>query len=142
MHGMIRIPGDTFRVASDRHDPEEVPAVVPDGWHVADICQGNFPEEADGYARTSPARAFPADGCGVHDDRQRVGMDGRPVFGQGKPPMLQRPTAFPRSSRIPTKVLKDGSHLCAPNYCRRYRPPARHADPPTYRRVTSGSAAS
>ena len=28
--------------------------------------------------------------------------------------------------RIPRKVLKGGSHLCAPNYCRRYRPAARH----------------
>ena len=27
---------------------------------------------------------------------------------------------------IPRKVLKGGSHLCAPNYCRRYRPAARH----------------
>ena len=31
--------------------------------------------------------------------------------------------------RIPRKVLKGGSHLCAPNYCRRYRPAARHAHP-------------
>jgi formylglycine-generating enzyme required for sulfatase activity len=30
--------------------------------------------------------------------------------------------------RIPCKVLKGGSHLCAPNYCRRYRPAARHAE--------------
>ena len=28
--------------------------------------------------------------------------------------------------RIPRRVLKGGSHLCAPNYCRRYRPAARH----------------
>jgi sulfatase modifying factor 1 len=33
------------------------------------------------------------------------------------------------SIRIPRKVLKGGSHLCAPNYCRRYRPAARHAEP-------------
>ncbi|NOK15106.1 SUMF1/EgtB/PvdO family nonheme iron enzyme, partial [Corallococcus exercitus] len=26
---------------------------------------------------------------------------------------------------IPRRVLKGGSHLCAPNYCRRYRPAAR-----------------
>jgi len=26
-------------------------------------------------------------------------------------------------------VLKGGSHLCAPNYCRRYRPAARYAHP-------------
>ena len=31
--------------------------------------------------------------------------------------------------RIPRKILKGGSHLCAPNYCRRYRPAARHAEP-------------
>ena len=31
--------------------------------------------------------------------------------------------------RIPRKVLKGGSHLCATNYCRRYRPPSRHAEP-------------
>ena len=33
------------------------------------------------------------------------------------------------NTRIPRKVLKGGSHLCAPNYCRRYRPAARHAEP-------------
>jgi formylglycine-generating enzyme len=31
--------------------------------------------------------------------------------------------------KIPRKVLKGGSHLCAPNYCRRYRPAARQAEP-------------
>jgi formylglycine-generating enzyme required for sulfatase activity len=31
--------------------------------------------------------------------------------------------------KIPRKVLKGGSYLCAPNYCRRYRPAARHAEP-------------
>ena len=30
--------------------------------------------------------------------------------------------------KIPRKVLKGGSHLCAPNFCRRYRPAARHAE--------------
>jgi formylglycine-generating enzyme required for sulfatase activity len=30
--------------------------------------------------------------------------------------------------RIPRKVLKGGSHLCAPNYCLRYRPAARHPE--------------
>jgi formylglycine-generating enzyme required for sulfatase activity len=30
---------------------------------------------------------------------------------------------------IPRKVLKGGSHLCAPNYCRRYRPAARFPEP-------------
>jgi formylglycine-generating enzyme len=30
---------------------------------------------------------------------------------------------------IPRKVLKSASHLCAANYCRRYRPAARHPEP-------------
>ena len=35
----------------------------------------------------------------------------------------------PRQSnvKIPRRVVKGGSHLCAPNYCRRYRPASRHA---------------
>ena len=35
----------------------------------------------------------------------------------------------PPNIKIPRKVLKGGSHLCALNYCRRYRPPARHPEP-------------
>ena len=31
--------------------------------------------------------------------------------------------------QIPRRVMKGGSHLCAPNYCRRYRPAARMAQP-------------
>ena len=30
--------------------------------------------------------------------------------------------------KIPRKLIKGGSHLCAPNYYRRYRPAARHAE--------------
>ncbi|HEX2419104.1 MAG TPA: SUMF1/EgtB/PvdO family nonheme iron enzyme, partial [Micromonosporaceae bacterium] len=30
-------------------------------------------------------------------------------------------------SGTPRRVMKGGSHLCAPNYCRRYRPAARMA---------------
>jgi len=30
---------------------------------------------------------------------------------------------------IPRKVMKGGSFLCAPNYCKRYRPAARMAQP-------------
>jgi formylglycine-generating enzyme len=33
------------------------------------------------------------------------------------------------SIRIPRKVMKGGSFLCAPVYCRRYRPAARMAQP-------------
>ena len=43
---------------------------TPGGRHMANTWQGNFPNEnlrADGWARTSPVRAFPPNGYGVHD---------------------------------------------------------------------------
>ena len=43
---------------------------TPGGKHMANTWQGNFPlenEQADGFARTSPVRAFPANGYGVYD---------------------------------------------------------------------------
>ena len=32
------------------------------------------------------------------------------------------------ADEIPRRVIKGGSHLCAPNYCLRYRPAARQAE--------------
>jgi hypothetical protein len=40
--------------------------------------------------------------------------------------------------RIPLRILKGGSHLCAPNYGHRYRPAPRHS-PRTRRQATSAS---
>ena len=81
----------------------------------------------------------------LRHDRQCLGMDHRLVLAQargrraegvlhsGKPARRARGgqlrPASARTSEIPRKVLKGGSHLCAPNYCRRYRPAARHAQP-------------
>ena len=41
----------------------------------------------------------------------------------------QATTRGSRTSPFRAKGLEGGSHLCAPNYCRRYRPAARHAEP-------------
>jgi formylglycine-generating enzyme required for sulfatase activity len=43
--------------------------------------------------------------------------------------MLESIDPRTRSIRIPRRVLKGGSHLCAPNYCQRYRPAARFPEP-------------
>ena len=98
----------------------------------------------DGYPRTSPVGVSAERLRPLRHDRQRLGMDDRLVLRSTKP-MRKKPAAFrkirvvdqrPRATthrlpniRIPRKVLKGGSHLCAPNYCRRYRPAARHAEP-------------
>ena len=78
-------------------------------------------------------------------DRQCLGVDDRLVCAEARQPTRRRRAASRkiraagartpattlrcRTSRIPRKVIKGGSHLCAPNYCRRYRPAARHAEP-------------
>jgi formylglycine-generating enzyme required for sulfatase activity len=121
---------------------------APEGRQMANTWQGAFPIQnlcEDGYERTSPVTAFPPNGYGVHDMIGNVwewtsdwwsdkhAADALkacciPVNPRGGPESTSHDPSLPLS-RIPRKVIKGGSHLCAPNYCRRYRPAARHAEP-------------
>ena len=121
--------------------------LTPNGKRMANTWQGNFPHEnlKAGYARTSPVMAFPPNGYGVHDMIGNVWewtADWWAGRHQADAPKACCIPENPRGGRedasydachpqirIPRKVLKGGSHLCAPNYCRRYRPAARHAEP-------------
>jgi formylglycine-generating enzyme len=109
----------------------------PNGTIMANTWQGEFPWQntlRDGYARTSPAGAFPANGYGLYDmagNAWEWTCDWYGEHGGGAP---SSPCCSPMESsydptapdiRIPRKVLKGGSHLCAPNYCLRFRPAAR-----------------
>jgi formylglycine-generating enzyme len=120
---------------------------TPGGVHLANTWQGEFPREnlnADGYERTSPVTAFPPNGYGVHDMIGNVWewtTDWYSPKHEADAPKACCIPENPRGARqedsydprqpdikIPRKVIKGGSHLCAPNYCRRYRPAARHAE--------------
>ena len=125
---------------------------APGGEQMANTWQGEFPHEnlkLDGYERTSPVRAFPPNGYGLFDmignvwewtedwyqEHHQVATAEHhdaccaPEVRISPQGGTAEASIDPRRSGagIPRKVLKGGSHLCAPNYCRRYRPAARMA---------------
>jgi sulfatase modifying factor 1 len=120
---------------------------TPDGVHMANTWQGAFPlhnDNGDGYERTSPVTAFPPNGYGVCDMIGNVWEWTSDWYAPKHEADAQKACCVPSNPRggregasldprqpqikIPRKVIKGGSHLCAPNYCRRYRPAARHAE--------------
>ena len=125
----------------------------PKGKAMANTWQGEFPmaEPADRQVRADSAcRVVPAERLrAVRHDGQRLGMDYGLVSGSSASPKVPAAAAstLPSATReqsydpqmpdvpIPRKVIKGGSFLCAPNYCRRYRPAARMAPPGRYRYV-------
>ena len=115
---------------------------LPNGQFMANTWQGRFPYEnlrADGYEGTSPVHAFPPNGYGLRDmignvwewtsDWYRVSHAPAPSDCCGPNAAAASVDPCVPSIHIPRKVLKGGSHLCAPNYCRRYRPAARYPQP-------------
>lgn len=119
---------------------------VPGGRHMANTWQGRFPWEnleEDGFSRSSPVGSFPANGYGLFDMAGNVWEWTCDWFVAGHAADADKPCCAPSNPRggrreasydpampdvrIPRKVVKGGSFLCAPNYCLRYRPAARHA---------------
>ena len=120
--------------------------LAPGGAMLANYWQGSFPVAnslLDGWERTSPVRTYPANGHGLYDMIGNVWEWTQDWYAQNIAnaapkccvPQNPRGAALEQSYdpampdiRIGRKVIKGGSHLCAENYCQRYRPAARHPE--------------
>jgi formylglycine-generating enzyme required for sulfatase activity len=119
-----------------------------EGKPIANTWQGVFPvinSQDDGYAGAAPVGCFRPNGYGLYDMIGNVWEWTTDWYEPRHPADAIKACCVPLNPRggreeasydlnqpeikIPRKVLKGGSHLCAPNYCRRYRPAARFPEP-------------
>lgn len=112
--------------------------LAPGGTHMANTWQGTFPiqnDVQDGYTGRAPVQCFPPNGFGLYDmignvwewtaDRYAPLHDTAADDNPTGP--MEAASYDPANPGVAVRVIKGGSFLCAPNYCMRYRPAARHA---------------
>ncbi|HEX5923851.1 MAG TPA: formylglycine-generating enzyme family protein [Baekduia sp.] len=112
------------------------------GERLANFWHGDFPWRAEpGYGMTAAVGSFPPNDYGLYDMAGNVWEWTEDWYASRHPDDAATPCCIPQNPRgkdevasrdraqpqfrVPRKVLKGGSFLCADSYCLRYRPAAR-----------------
>lgn len=112
--------------------------MTPDNQHKANTWQGFFPiqnTKEDGYEGIAPVACYDANDYGVYDLIGNVwewtadwyAPRHNPKDNVNPQGVSQDKSYDKNNAGYPVRTIKGGSYLCAPNYCKRYRPAARHA---------------
>lgn len=109
--------------------------------NAANSWQGVFPvvnEASDGFKGVAPVGCFAPNGFGLYDMVGNVWEVTADYFRPGHDPATRDNPKGPSENAAydpmnpvgPSRVVKGGSYLCAPNYCQRYRPQSRQGRDP------------
>ena len=111
------------------------------GSDAANTWQGAFPlvnVGEDGFSGLAPVGCFKPNAFGLYDMIGNAWEITADYYRPGHDPEARNNPEGPSEtdaysgvdSGVPARVMKGGSYLCAPNYCRRYRPESRQGNDP------------